>query len=104
VHFQVTLAALPRLEPSVLLFAAVVGGILGIWALKGLFSLLRAVLGFVIGALIVGGLAWLIFSGQNTPWYKRFLKPEVQAAFREAKARHVDFLGNLSERPSSKLN
>jgi len=103
-HFKVILAALPSPTPAVLLLAAVVGGILGIWALKGLFSLLRAVLGFLIGAALAGVLFWLLFSGQNPQWYKRFLKPEAQAAFREAKARHVDFLGNLSERASSKFN
>jgi hypothetical protein len=66
--------------------------------------MLRVVLGFVIGAALAGVLFWLLFSGQNTQWFKRFLKPEVQAAFREAKVRHVDFLCNLSERPSSNLN
>jgi len=106
-HAQFAIASLLNAEAPLLvglLIVAFIGGILGIWALKCLLSMIRMALGFAIGAALAGLIFWLLFSSQGTALVERFLKPETEATFHDPQARHVEFLCNLSERPAPDLD
>jgi len=106
-HVQVAIASLLSSSAPLLVglvIVALIGGILGIWALKCLLSMIRMALGFAIGAVLAGLIFWFLFSSQGTELVERFLKPEAEATSHDPPAQHVEFLCNVSERPAPDLD